>query len=166
MGFESFRVELRGGQATHRDADEVVRQFPGARPDSGSLPTKGSTDYLIGDGRQVIEVEVMDDPVKVSCRFTLCHPTSVDVAFLGVLRELMARPGMGAMICDDVPPAHARPFTLAEFSDFAVIVRNHIDVRRAEWVAAFGTETLAATMNEVHERMILPRCQPVVEQSI
>jgi hypothetical protein len=164
MGFETFRVELRGGQATYREVDEAVQQFPHARPDRQSLPMKGSAYYLIEDGLHVLEVEVVDVPVKVSCRFTLCHPESVDLVFLGVLRGLMGRLGMEAKICDDVPPVHSRSYSLPEFADFAAVTRHTIAARRAEWIAAFGHEPLAATTNEVYERVILPRCQPGVGQ--
>lgn len=164
MGFEVFRVELRGGQAKYADVDETVRQVPHAHPDHGSIPTQGSRYYLIEDGQHVIEVEVMDAPVKVSCRFTLCHPASIDLCFLGVLQGLMRRLGMDATLCDAIQPAHARSFSFAEWPDFVAITRHSIAARRAEWIAAFGKESLAATTNEVYERVILPRCQPVVEQ--
>ncbi len=164
MGFESFRVDLRGGQAKCRDADEAVRHLPHAHPDPESISTKGSTYYLIEDGEHVIEVEVMDVPVKVSCRFTLCHPASVDLVFLDLLRRLMSCLEMDAMICDDTHPANSRSFSLAEFPDFMAITRRYIATRRAEWIAEFGNESLAATTNEVYERVILPKCQPTIDQ--
>jgi hypothetical protein len=164
MGFETFRVELRGGPATYREVNEAVQQLPHARPDQQSLPMKGSAYYLIEDGLHVLEVEVMDAPVKMSCRFTLCHPASVDLVFLGVLRGLMGRLGMEAKIRDAVHPAHSRSYSPPEFADFAAITRHYVAARRAEWIAAFGHEALAATTNEVYERVILPRCQPGVGQ--
>ncbi len=164
MGFEAFRVELRGGPANFPEADEAVRRFPQAQPDQNSITMPGSTFYLIADGQHVIEVEVMDSPVKLSCRFTLCHPPSVDPVFLGVVRELMIRLGMEAKICDDVEPEHWRPFSLDEFREFSAIVSRCIVARRADWIAAFGAEPMAATTNEVYQRVILPRCQPGIEQ--
>ena len=41
-----------------------------------------------------IELELTPEPLAISCRFTLCHPPSVDDAFLNVLRHLMRRLGM------------------------------------------------------------------------
>ena len=164
MGFEAFRVELRGGQATYQEADAAVRQLPHAHRDDQSVPLKGSTYYLLADGRHVLEVEVRDAPVKLSCRFTLCHPPSVDVVFLHLVRELMTRLGMKVKVCDDVRPDQASPFSLQEFPEFAAIVARTIAARRAEWQAAFGDEPLAATTTEVHQRVILPRCQPSLAQ--
>ena len=166
MGFEAFRVELQGGPATYREAEEAVRQLPHARRDHESVPLNGSTYYLLEDRQHVLEVEIRDAPVKLSCRFTLCHPPSVDAVFLDLVRELMVRLRMAAKICDHVHPDQERPFALPEFSEFAAITTRTIAVRRAEWRAAFGDASLAATTNEVYQRVILPRCQPGIAQAI
>jgi hypothetical protein len=149
MGFESFRVELRSGPATHAQVDESVRQLPNVKPDPESIRLPGSTYYTVEDEAHVIELEVADSPVRVSCRFTLCHPPSVDAAFLRLVRELMVRLGMEARICDDVPPQHAQGFPATRFPEFADAASRCISTRRAEWVS------------EVYERIILPRCVPV-----
>jgi hypothetical protein len=165
MGFESFRIELRGEKVTYPEAAETIRQLPFAKRDHESLPMPGSTYYLIDDGRHVIEVELKDAPVRLSCRFTLCHPPSVDSAFLSLARDLMSRLGMQADICDDVRPEHAHPFSLGEIAEFSAAVSQYIAARRAEWVVNFGTETLAATTSVAFQRIILPRCQPGVGQA-
>jgi len=163
MGFETFRVELRGGQSKPSEVGEAIRQLPHIKPDQQSIPMKGSTFFVMDDGKHTIELELLDSPVSVSCRFTLCHPSSVDSTFLGLMRELMLRLGMQAKICDDVRPEHSRMFSLTEFTDFAVIIARYIAARRAEWIAAFGEELMAATTSEVYQRIILPRCQAKVE---
>lgn len=157
MGFESFRVELCGGRAGPEEVTEAVRQLPHARPDPDSLPMGGSTYFLIDDSRHVIEVEVTGPPVKVSCRFTLCHPPTVDAAFLSLVRELMDRLGMKARACDDAGPEGSRWFGLGAFAELAAVIARRVAARRAEWVAAFGDAPLAATTNEAHQRVILPR---------
>jgi hypothetical protein len=164
MGFETFRVELRGGTASYHEADAAVRELPQVRPDGHSLSTRGSTYYLYEDGQHAVELELLDAPVRLSCRFTLCHPPSVDAVFLGLVRELMARLGMEAKIRDDVRPDHARSFALEDFEAFSAATLGYITARRAEWVEAFGAEPLAATTNEVFQRIILPRCQPGIKQ--
>ncbi len=164
MGFESFRVELRGGGASYAEAAEVLRKLPRMSPDPHALSTPGSTFYLYNDGRHVIELALLDAPVRLSCRFTLCHPPSVDPVFLGLVRDLMGRLGMEARICDDVRTEQARSYPLDAFADFSGATLDYIAARRAEWVRAFGDEPLAATTNDVFARVILPRCQPGVEQ--
>jgi len=161
MGFESFRVELRGGRANYAEAKETIRKHPHVKLDQQSPPVKGSTFYVVDDGRHLIETELKDVPVRISCRFTLCHPPTVDSVFLNLVRELMTRLGMEAWICDDVRPEDAHPFSLAHYAEFSSAAFRSIAARRTEWIAAFGDEQMAATTNEVHERIILPRCQPV-----
>jgi hypothetical protein len=164
MGFEHFRVQLSGGRATYREADEAVRQLPHAHFDQHSVPVKRSTFYVIDDGQHVFEVELMDLPVRLSCRFTLCHPPSVDAGFLALARELMARLKMQATICDDVQPEHSRSFSLNEFEEFSAIASRYIAARREEWIAAFGDITMAGTTTDAYQQIILPRCQPVMGQ--
>jgi hypothetical protein len=108
MGFESFQVELRGETASSAQVDELVRRLPHAKCDPDAIASRGSTFYTLEDGHHVIEVELVAFPVKVSCRFTLCHPPSIDSAFLSLVRELMARLGMEVRICDDVRPEHSQ----------------------------------------------------------
>lgn len=161
MGFESFRVELRGDMADHPEAKEMIQKHPYIKFDQQSPPMKGSTFYVIDDGRHVIEVELKDAPERVSCRFTLCQPPTVDSIFLDLVRELMLRLGMEAWICDGVRPEDAHSFSLADSTEFSSAALGSIAARRTEWIAAFGPEQLPATTNEVYERIILPRCQPV-----
>ena len=161
MGFENFRVELCGGSASSARAEDAVRRLPYARPDPDSMALPGSAYFAIDDGTHVIEVEVSDAPVQVSCRFTLCHPDSIDAAFLGLVRELQGRLGMDVHVCDDVRSEESRCFPSARFSEFAAVARDTIARRRAEWVANFGTAQLAGKTSEVYEKIILPKCLPV-----
>jgi hypothetical protein len=166
MGFESFRVDLRGGRAAYCEVSDGVRALPHVRPDADSVPTHDATYYAFDDGNHVIEFEVRDAPVRLSCRFTLCHPVTVDAVFLELLRDLMEHLGLAATVCDAVPNGETRSFALDEFADFSAVASRCIAIRRAEWIGAFGDETLAATTSAVHERVILPRCQPEVRRSM
>jgi hypothetical protein len=161
MGFESFRVELGGGTASSAQVDEFIRRLPYAKHDPDAITSPGSTFYTLEDGFHVIEIEVAGSPVKVSCRFTLCHPSSIDSAFLALTRDLMARLGMEVRICDDVLAGHAQWFTVDRFPEFAEIVSRYLASRRAEWLANFGPVQFPATTHEVYERIILPRCEPI-----
>jgi hypothetical protein len=164
MGFEHFQVELRGATANFGVADKVVRELPHIKLDRESALMPGGTYYLYHDGQHAIELELSDKPVRVSCRFTLCHPPSVDAVFLRFVRDLMTRLGMEAKICDDVLPEHARSFALDDFATFSAATLRYTAARRTEWIAAFGDEPMAATTNEVFQRIILPRCQPGIQQ--
>src|SRR5262245_23119723 len=164
MGFETFRVELHGRRADFGEADAAVRKLPYIKRDRQALSIPGGTYSLYDDGHHALELELSEAPVRVSCRFTLCHPPSVDTAFLGLVRDLMARLGMEATICDDVLQEDARSFPLGDFAAFSAATLRYIAARRAEWIAAFGDELMAATTNEVYQQIILPRCQPGIQQ--
>jgi hypothetical protein len=160
MGFQSFQVVLEGGGASVREANKFVQSLPHVHPDHGFI--QGPTYYLLDDGRHKIEMELWDDYLSISCRFTLCHPPSVDLAFLNLIRELMECLSVDVAVYEDVEGKHEHPFSLAEFSEFSAITLRSIAARRAEWIRFGGTETLAATEAEAHQRIILPRCLPVV----
>jgi len=98
----------------------------------------------------------------VSCRFTLCHPESIDSVFLALVGELMSRLGMEARICDDVLPHHTQGFSIVKFSELSNVASRSISARRSEWVENFGPAQACATTAEAFERFILPRCVPVV----
>ena len=53
MGFETFRIELRGRKANYGEADAIVRQLPHIKLDPQSVPMRGSNFYLLDDGRHV-----------------------------------------------------------------------------------------------------------------
>lgn len=162
MGFESFRVELGGGPASFSQAEGAVRRLLHARPDRESIASRGSCYSTVDDGSHVIEVEVAEAPVRVSCRFTLSHPHSIGPAFLSLVRQLQVTLGMDARICDDTRPASNTSFPAARFPEFAQVVADAIAVRRAEWVAQFGGETFPATTAQVYAKFILPACVPVL----
>ncbi len=160
MGFESFRVALSGEKTTYQEADLAIRRIPHVGYDQDCGLMEGSSFYLLDDGRHKIEMELMDEPVYLSCRFTLCHPPSVDSAFLDLIRELMATLKMDLTICEDADPQRQHPFPLERFAEASAIILDCIAARRAEWIMMCGTEHLAATTKEAFQQIIIPRCVP------
>ena len=162
MGFENFNVMLEGGETATQDALDVIEGLQGVTRDGESEWTPESRCYLYRDGQHAIELEVLGSPERVSCRFTLCHPASVDVVFVDFVRKLMKSLRMQVQICDDDLTA---AFSLDRFDEFSHAVVRCINARRQEWKRAFGDQELGATTNEAHRHIILPHCQPVVEKA-
>lgn len=156
MGFESFRVEIRPRHTTFAGADDAVRRLPSDRSDSTALATPGSSYHVVTDGAHVFEIEVAPTPLRVSCRFTLCHPPTVDAAFLGLIRVL-ARQLAPSEVAGDVPAAEPDG---VESPEFASALSARIAARRAEWDAAFGAVRFAATTGQAFERYVFPKCVP------
>jgi hypothetical protein len=164
MGFEVFLVELHGTRANFDEAKEAIRKLAHVEPDPDGGFMPGATYYVFRDGAHTIEMELMAAPVRLSCRFTLCHPPSVDAVFLNLVRELMTRLGMQVTIRENVSPEHAHSFTVNTFAEFSEIVLHYIAARRAEWIADFGDKQKGASSKEQFEEFILPQCQPMIEQ--
>lgn len=160
MGFESFQVELGRGPATDEDVIKTLLSRGSVLPDNDSIVLKGSAYFLRRDGRHVIEMEISGSPAEISCRFTLCHPASVDAAFLAWVKELMESFQMRVRIRDDVTAEHEHDFSLEQFGEFSKACLYYIAERRREWQAAFGNQQLAATTAEAHQHIILPHCEP------
>ena len=165
MGFESFRVELRGDANTFASKGTFLHHFPSAKPDPEALPYPGSAFFVVDDGLHILEIEVSESPARLSVRFTLCHPESIVEAFLRLLRDLMAVFQMSAKIRDDVRPEHSDWYSAARYDEFASIVPQYIARRRSEWVASFGPAQLSAKTSEVFRRIVLPNCEPVLQST-
>jgi hypothetical protein len=164
MGMEVFLIELHGGPSSYGEAKEIVHGMSNVYPDPEGGWFPGSTYYVFRDGTHTIEMELADAPVKLMCRFTLCHPPSVDAVFLTLVRELMLRLGMKVKILENIRPEHERFFSLQEFAEFSAIVRDPIATCRAGWIATFGDRQLGASSKEQFEEIILPVCKPQIEQ--
>ncbi len=160
MGFESFQIELRGGRTNFSEVTEFVRKLPNVKADEGLLD---GAYFVMDDGQHAIEVEVNDFvPLRVSCRFILSHPPSIDGVFLNFVRVLMTELGMKAKICNDVRPDHDHPFYFDQFNELSASASLYIAARRKEWIATMGPEQ-ATNRKELYERIILPQCEPIVE---
>jgi hypothetical protein len=164
MGMEVFLVELHGGNARYEAANEIVRSVSNVKPDPDGGWFPGSTYYVFRDAKHTIEMELADAPVKLMCRFTLCHPPSVDTVFLTLVRELMERLGMEVKIREHIRPEHQHSFSVDEFAEFSTIVRGYMAICRAGWIATFGDRQLGASSKEQFEEIILPMCRPQIEQ--
>jgi hypothetical protein len=162
MGFESFGVRLHGDHATAHAATEAIKNLDHAAPDPDAELTPGSPCFLVNDGQHAIELEVMETSAAISCRFTLCHPPTVDAVFIALVKRLVEILDARVEICEEVEPGQPDEFTLATFHDFPSIVSKCIAKRRAEWKAAFGGQTLGATTTQVHEKIIAPHYQSAV----
>lgn len=165
MGFESFRVELNGGSSTLLEAADAILALEHARRDDEAAFMPDQMCYLVRDTGYAIELELMDSPVTISCRFALCHPPSVDAALFELVRKLMIALNMQVTICEDVLPQHDHPFSLDQFEEFTQAYAPSVAARRREWKAMFGNKLLAATTAEAHQHIILPHCVPSVDKA-
>jgi hypothetical protein len=141
MGLESFQLALYGGRLQSGDLVRELRIDPAISTDRGLL---SSSVYLLrDDGLHKIEMEVDDIGTRLSLRFALCHPTSIDDVFLSLVKTYQSQFGM--------------EFDRPDFEDEGQI-RQEIAMKRADWQLQFGTVTKPATSSEVFEWFIKPHC--------
>ncbi|MBY0232612.1 MAG: hypothetical protein K2W96_25305 [Gemmataceae bacterium] len=152
MGFESFQAVLRGEPQPIEEIVSIIGSIPGLRDDPNPGWHRGSRYLLAEDERHLIEMEI--DADRVSCRFALCHPATVDDAFTGLLLELATRLGWRIDLLDD---SSGRPFGPEEGAEMETAAKRSIAQRRAEWVSAFGPQTRRCTTAEAWAPFIIPR---------
>jgi hypothetical protein len=159
MGFESFQIILRG-ERTRREAEETLHSLPGVVPDPSGGFLRSSTYFVMNDGPHSIEMEVDDAAgLRISCRFILSHPPTIDVVFIAFVCELMGRLGLEATAVEAPEAEPAWTFRPGECADLTAATMRHIAIRRREWIADMGTDH-AINRKELYERIILPRCAP------
>ena len=124
-------------------------------PDTNAMKTSGSDYYIVDDGTHKIELEVTESRGRISCRFTLCHPPTIDAAFIGLIRELVERMDLRARICSD---GARRWYSVDDFGEFVRAATGFISKERRAFIAQCGPVQLAATTAEAYERIILPQC--------
>jgi hypothetical protein len=165
MGFESFLVQLTDGKKSFPEVDEMFRRLEYVVPDDHYASTERVSYFRFDDGNHVIEFEIRRDPFCISCRFTLCHPPSVDRRFLDIVKLLMQRLGVKATMSDPDEPHRSRQFDFADFATFEPLALRCIDREPRMWIAMMGNETAAATHAQAFERFIMPRVEAVSSSS-
>jgi hypothetical protein len=119
----------------------------------------GSEYFLVDDGAHKIEIEVTEKWGRISCRFTLCHPPSIEVAFMNLVRNLVERLDMRVRICAD---ESQRWYSTEDLADLAKDMTGFIAKERRAWIAQCGPTQLAATTAEAYEKIVIERSTPVL----
>ena len=158
MGFESFQVELRGEVQDPGHFNRFIRGLPNVKPDTNAMETSGSDYFIVDDGAHKMELEVTESRGLISCRFTLCHPPSIDAAFVSLIREFVERLRMKVRIC---AVDTSRWYSSEDLPEFVRDVDDCIATERRGWIAQFGPVQLAATTAEAFEKIVLPQCEPL-----
>lgn len=152
MSAECFRVDLLGSKPP-----DAVAYLAGLE-----LITPRGSDYghsfIYDDHSHVVELLVQTDRLGralISIRFALCHPSSVDNAFVQFVVQVAAELGMTIRICESIPPGHPDVFDLSEVGAFRTTALASIGPKRAWWISAFGGATAALTSEEASRQFIL-----------
>lgn len=160
MGFESFQVRLNDPRENADAIDAFLLSLPQVSHDNDAFRIGDSRYYIWNYAGHVIEMELGNNPTRMSVRFMLCNPESIATTFADFVLQLHRRFDGRIVICDEVPSNRPNEFTAENLGEFREVLRETIAARRAEWVAQFGPRVLPAKSRDVYREFILPQCEP------
>lgn len=152
MSAEVFRVDLLGPNRKSAIAAIISEPFVSA---VGSIDDE---EFVYDDGLHVIELVVFKKPsdkALVSCRFALCHPSSVDEVFTELLLRVAARAGMTIRNIEDPGPGSFPSLLPSQTDAVRERIAATIAPRRAWWISVFGGATAGLTSEEAIRRYIM-----------
>lgn len=156
MGAEETRVLLFPKSAMTREIVNALRatgpwhdaRTPSADPTCENLE--------LDDGEHLIEAEVQDMPPRLSLRFALCNPETVDTIFVGLVSRL-ARMLDAQVRVVGASELAACSFSSPDLHGLDSALQQNIEDERKLWQQEFGGETLKATCEEAVVEFILRR---------
>jgi hypothetical protein len=159
MGAEDFLVVVEGESSDFAKVRHILSAILGAQEVPETEGLVGETHFLYEDGQHKIEIEVSEEPstgsIRLSCRFSLCHPESVIPVFGKLVKNIAGRMGLPVKIADEVPEGDSDSFFPPKFPRFDDILPRAIAMKRRYWVADFGAERASLTCSEAVRRFIL-----------
>ena len=103
-----------------------------------------------------------ENDTRISCRFALCHPDSIDKVFFDFLNHLIKNILQNdcveeITIFEEVPKNMPDFFTVDQIDSitFKAALQAAIDLKRKYWVLDFGDETATVGCNEAIEKFIV-----------
>ena len=139
MGIESYRTMILT-KAPDSDVVQVLVAEMGFTLEEDQADVH-DTFLRFEDDEHIIECAVSDGrPCRISLRFALCQPSSIDAVFLGLLVALTNRllrydpDGTSVELCE---------------------ARNEIQEAREAWRALFGVATARLTPSEALRRFVI-----------
>ncbi len=161
MGVEDFQTVLICDNDRHDFITivEAIKSMPKASTDKKSKRLSEEEYFLVEDDDHLIEVEISDNKkkklVKVSCRFALCLPNSIDNIFCKFIREIGQQFKMIIKILDDVPKGFSDIFNPSEYVGLEDSLKKAIQIKRDYWIQDFGSETANLRPSDALRRFVL-----------
>lgn len=156
MGAEDFQVGLMSDALDIEHATAYLETF-----DDISVIRKKTEELFFEyrKGGHVIEVELSRPKLRIatriSCRFSLCHPDSVDEVFADFVVDLAQGLSLPIEILEDVPAGEPYRFLPADLNGFRDALKKSIATKRDYWIKDFGDVKASLTCREAVQRFIL-----------
>ncbi len=160
MGAEEFQVVLRGDNENLEKIVDKLKEIPHLSVDKETRSLAKEVHFLINDGVHIIEIEVSyikksKGPIRISFRFALCHPHSIDDAFYSLLIGIGKKLNMNIEIIDEVPSGYSYKFNPPHYRGLYTTLKKSIEIKRHYWVQDFGPGIASLTPSDAIIRFII-----------
>jgi hypothetical protein len=149
MGVESFLVRLRSRQPDLQAVVTYAQCSLGIVPDPKQHALSSAYSYYVfRDGLHVIEFEFLQEreSYDISMRFALCHPPTVDRAFLAHAVVLTRQFDLTAIIGGELPEGEPAEYDKNNLERFAANCSWSIARDREYWRRMFGPEEMGLSV--------------------
>ncbi|MGK3969878.1 hypothetical protein WMF38_32140 [Sorangium sp. So ce118] len=159
MGCEDFVVRL-SSDSTRQAAAQVLLAIRGTCPDTVVPVLPAEFNFRYEDSEHIIEIEVAErEPgATLSLRFALCHPSSIDDVFIGLVVDVAIALSADVVIAEDVEPDEPGlgwSFPLARVADLRKALAQCIPKKRKLWREEFGFALARASCRDAIERFVI-----------
>jgi hypothetical protein len=158
MGCEDFVVRLSSDFSPQHVA-KVLLANKNIRHDMAFSSLPGETHFCYEDTEHFIELELAcAGRTKVSLRFAVCHPTSIDGVVAALVVELASTLRADTLIAEDLEPDDSGlgmsfgPSQLEELRDSII---QCIPKKRHLWQVEFGTNKARLSCREALEVFVI-----------
>ena len=164
MGCESIQI-LSTAPYNSRKIRKYLEAYPNISLDTSNACYNDPSEfnYIYNDTNHIVELQLMDckpKPPKLSFRFSLCQPSSIDGKFIELTTSIGKDLNLKIRIMescqvedDDII------FSPLDYENYNKILQEVIKVKRDYWIAMFGEETAVVTCSEAIMKFLVPKCK-------
>ena len=166
MGCESIQIISKVTDFSVKELCEYIQKCSNVSPvllNTQMAPSEYN--FIYSDTKHVIELQVTDYTSgipQLSCRFSLCHPHSIDKKFIEFTKSIANDLNLKIRIQESCQiKGDDEVFCPPKYDGYEKILQEIIKVKRKYWVADFGDETAIISCQEAIKKYILPKCKKI-----
>jgi len=160
MGVEDFQVSItyNGKSNEFNELNQYLKSYQNIIADYKTKQISNEHYYIFNDGKYIIEFEVSlreMNLIKISCRFAVCHPASIDSLFEKLIMAIAKKLKAKIEILDETPNGDPYQFFYPNYDNFKKILRKAIEIKRNYWIQDFGPKTLSLKTSDALKKYLL-----------
>ncbi len=163
MGVEDFQVVIKynGKNKEFNETIQFIKSCQNVFVDYDTKQISNEQYYIFDDSKHIIELEISQreaNIIKISCRFAVCHPISIDNVFIELIIIIAKKLKSKIEILDETPNGDPYQFFYPEYEKFETVLKKTIEIKRNYWMQDFGSETASLRTSEAIKKYILSKC--------